>query len=194
MANKIASYSQPIVAMAKECVNQAYETTLTEGVSSLSLPFSHLNIISLLSILSDMEFVYLFACVCVRVCVKVSNSSAECFIQRLRRRIKKKEWKRSLRRRPHNGNINNFVVFFLSRVIPHKRERRKMSKCVKRRQKTRRWNFVEQPNLCCAVLQHHLIVCVCVLLHPHPPTLSPLCPFFFMKLFFIVAYTTLDSL
>ncbi|KAL6078394.1 putative enoyl-CoA hydratase, mitochondrial [Balamuthia mandrillaris] len=31
-AAKIASYSQPIVAMAKECVNQAYESTLTEGV------------------------------------------------------------------------------------------------------------------------------------------------------------------
>jgi enoyl-CoA hydratase/carnithine racemase len=32
MANKIASYSQPIVAMAKECVNKAYEGTLAEGL------------------------------------------------------------------------------------------------------------------------------------------------------------------
>lgn len=32
MADKISSYSQPIVAMAKECVNEAYETTLTEGL------------------------------------------------------------------------------------------------------------------------------------------------------------------
>jgi len=32
MAKKIASYSQPIVAMAKECVNQAYESTLREGI------------------------------------------------------------------------------------------------------------------------------------------------------------------
>jgi len=32
MAKKIASYSQPIVAMAKECVNQAYESTLREGM------------------------------------------------------------------------------------------------------------------------------------------------------------------
>lgn len=31
-ANKIASYSQPIVAMAKECVNQSYETSLQEGL------------------------------------------------------------------------------------------------------------------------------------------------------------------
>jgi enoyl-CoA hydratase/carnithine racemase len=32
-ANKIASFSKPIVAMAKECVNKAYETTLREGLS-----------------------------------------------------------------------------------------------------------------------------------------------------------------
>lgn len=32
MAKKVASYSQPIVSMAKECVNQAYESTLHEGV------------------------------------------------------------------------------------------------------------------------------------------------------------------
>lgn len=31
MAKKVASYSQPIAAMAKECVNQAYESTLHEG-------------------------------------------------------------------------------------------------------------------------------------------------------------------
>ena len=31
-ANKIASYSQPIAAMAKESVNRAFETTLTEGL------------------------------------------------------------------------------------------------------------------------------------------------------------------
>ncbi len=31
MAKKIASYSQPITAMAKECVNQAFESTLREG-------------------------------------------------------------------------------------------------------------------------------------------------------------------
>jgi len=31
-AKKIASYSQPIVAMAKECVNEAYETSLHEGI------------------------------------------------------------------------------------------------------------------------------------------------------------------
>ena len=31
MAKKVASYSQPIVSMAKECVNQAYESTLHEG-------------------------------------------------------------------------------------------------------------------------------------------------------------------
>jgi enoyl-CoA hydratase len=31
-ADKIASYSQPIAAMAKESVNRAYETTLTEGL------------------------------------------------------------------------------------------------------------------------------------------------------------------
>ncbi len=32
VATKIASLSQPIVAMAKEAVNTAYETTLAEGV------------------------------------------------------------------------------------------------------------------------------------------------------------------
>jgi enoyl-CoA hydratase len=32
MAQKISSYSQPIVAMAKECVNKAYEMTLKEGL------------------------------------------------------------------------------------------------------------------------------------------------------------------
>jgi len=32
MASKIASFSKPVVAMAKECVNQAYESTLREGV------------------------------------------------------------------------------------------------------------------------------------------------------------------
>merc|ERR1719231_148071 len=31
-AETIASYSQPIVQMAKECVNKSYETTLAEGV------------------------------------------------------------------------------------------------------------------------------------------------------------------
>merc|ERR1712216_16411 len=31
-ASKIASFSQPIVKMAKQCVNAAFETTLTEGV------------------------------------------------------------------------------------------------------------------------------------------------------------------
>jgi len=31
-AEKIASYSQPIVMMAKETVNRAYETTLAEGI------------------------------------------------------------------------------------------------------------------------------------------------------------------
>eukprot|EP01099_Mayorella_cantabrigiensis_P008102 TRINITY_DN745_c0_g1_i1.p1 TRINITY_DN745_c0_g1~~TRINITY_DN745_c0_g1_i1.p1 ORF type:complete len:288 (-),score=84.06 TRINITY_DN745_c0_g1_i1:183-1046(-) len=31
-AGKIASFSKPIVMMAKECVNQAYETSLTEGL------------------------------------------------------------------------------------------------------------------------------------------------------------------
>jgi enoyl-CoA hydratase len=31
-ATKIASHSKPIVAMAKECVNQAFETSLTEGL------------------------------------------------------------------------------------------------------------------------------------------------------------------
>eukprot|EP00029_Vermamoeba_vermiformis_P009652 TRINITY_DN488_c0_g1_i1.p1 TRINITY_DN488_c0_g1~~TRINITY_DN488_c0_g1_i1.p1 ORF type:complete len:300 (-),score=99.76 TRINITY_DN488_c0_g1_i1:71-970(-) len=31
-ANKIAAFSQPIVAMAKECVNQSYETSLQEGL------------------------------------------------------------------------------------------------------------------------------------------------------------------
>jgi len=30
-AQKIASYSQPIVAMAKDCVNQAYESHLHQG-------------------------------------------------------------------------------------------------------------------------------------------------------------------
>jgi enoyl-CoA hydratase len=33
MASKIASFSKPVVAMAKECVNQAYETTLTTGIN-----------------------------------------------------------------------------------------------------------------------------------------------------------------
>lgn len=32
MAEKIASFSQPIIAMAKESVNAAYEMTLAEGV------------------------------------------------------------------------------------------------------------------------------------------------------------------
>jgi enoyl-CoA hydratase len=32
VAEKIASLSRPVVAMAKEAVNIAYETTLTEGV------------------------------------------------------------------------------------------------------------------------------------------------------------------
>jgi enoyl-CoA hydratase len=31
-AGKIASYSQPIVMMAKETVNRAYETTMEEGI------------------------------------------------------------------------------------------------------------------------------------------------------------------
>jgi len=31
-ANKIASFSKPVVAMAKESVNQAYESTLSEGL------------------------------------------------------------------------------------------------------------------------------------------------------------------
>jgi len=31
-ANKIASFSKPVAAMAKEAVNQAYESTLTEGL------------------------------------------------------------------------------------------------------------------------------------------------------------------
>ena len=31
-AEKIAAYSQPIVMMAKETVNRAFETTLAEGV------------------------------------------------------------------------------------------------------------------------------------------------------------------
>jgi len=33
IATKIASYSKPVVAMAKNCVNQAYETSLKEGVN-----------------------------------------------------------------------------------------------------------------------------------------------------------------
>jgi len=33
VANKIASFSKPIVAMAKECVNKSFETTLKEGLS-----------------------------------------------------------------------------------------------------------------------------------------------------------------
>ncbi|XP_049850371.1 probable enoyl-CoA hydratase, mitochondrial [Schistocerca gregaria] len=32
LGEKIASFSQPIVAMAKECVNRAYETSLSEGL------------------------------------------------------------------------------------------------------------------------------------------------------------------
>jgi enoyl-CoA hydratase len=32
MANKIASFSRPAVAMAKETVNSAYELSLAEGV------------------------------------------------------------------------------------------------------------------------------------------------------------------
>eukprot|EP00744_Colponema_vietnamica_P017768 GILI01024999.1.p1 GENE.GILI01024999.1~~GILI01024999.1.p1 ORF type:complete len:277 (+),score=112.01 GILI01024999.1:84-914(+) len=32
LADKISGYSKPIVALAKECVNAAYETTLAEGV------------------------------------------------------------------------------------------------------------------------------------------------------------------
>jgi enoyl-CoA hydratase len=32
VAEKICQLSQPIVMMAKECVNRAYETTLAEGV------------------------------------------------------------------------------------------------------------------------------------------------------------------
>ena len=52
MAKKVASYSQPIVSMAKECVNQAYESTLHEGtqphkpqlrVSGLVPTHSHLH-------------------------------------------------------------------------------------------------------------------------------------------------------
>jgi enoyl-CoA hydratase len=31
-AGEIASYSQPVVAMAKECVNRAYESSLAEGI------------------------------------------------------------------------------------------------------------------------------------------------------------------
>eukprot|EP01102_Stenamoeba_stenopodia_P017692 TRINITY_DN637_c0_g2_i1.p1 TRINITY_DN637_c0_g2~~TRINITY_DN637_c0_g2_i1.p1 ORF type:complete len:342 (+),score=81.07 TRINITY_DN637_c0_g2_i1:75-1100(+) len=34
VAETIATYSKPIVAMAKECVNAAYETTLTEGLKT----------------------------------------------------------------------------------------------------------------------------------------------------------------
>lgn len=33
LANKIAAYSQPIVAIAKECVNKAHELSLTEGLN-----------------------------------------------------------------------------------------------------------------------------------------------------------------
>jgi len=33
VANKIASFSKPIVAMAKECVNKSFETTLKEGLT-----------------------------------------------------------------------------------------------------------------------------------------------------------------
>ena len=33
LAEKIASYSQPVVAMAKECVNKAYELSLSEGLN-----------------------------------------------------------------------------------------------------------------------------------------------------------------
>lgn len=33
LANKIAAYSQPIVAIAKDCVNKAYELSLTEGLN-----------------------------------------------------------------------------------------------------------------------------------------------------------------
>eukprot|EP01120_Amphizonella_sp_Union-15-10_P005863 TRINITY_DN1797_c0_g1_i1.p1 TRINITY_DN1797_c0_g1~~TRINITY_DN1797_c0_g1_i1.p1 ORF type:complete len:219 (+),score=54.04 TRINITY_DN1797_c0_g1_i1:91-657(+) len=33
LAEKISSFSRPIVAMAKECVNKSYETSLTEGLS-----------------------------------------------------------------------------------------------------------------------------------------------------------------
>lgn len=33
MANKIASYSQPIAAIAKECVNKAHELSLSEGLT-----------------------------------------------------------------------------------------------------------------------------------------------------------------
>jgi len=32
VAQKIATFSQPIVMMAKECVNQAYETSLSAGL------------------------------------------------------------------------------------------------------------------------------------------------------------------
>ncbi len=32
VAQKIASFSRPIVMMAKECVDRAYETSLAEGV------------------------------------------------------------------------------------------------------------------------------------------------------------------
>lgn len=33
LANKIAAYSQPVVAIAKECVNKAYELSLSEGLN-----------------------------------------------------------------------------------------------------------------------------------------------------------------
>jgi len=33
MANKIASFSKPIVALAKDCVNRSFETTLREGLT-----------------------------------------------------------------------------------------------------------------------------------------------------------------
>jgi enoyl-CoA hydratase/carnithine racemase len=38
-ATKIASYSQPVVAIAKECINAAFESSLTEGLKLERLAF-----------------------------------------------------------------------------------------------------------------------------------------------------------
>lgn len=38
-AEKIASYSQPIVKLAKQCVNTAFETTLAEGIKMERVAF-----------------------------------------------------------------------------------------------------------------------------------------------------------
>ena len=38
-ASKIASYSQPVVAMAKQCVNVAFESSLTEGLKYERMAF-----------------------------------------------------------------------------------------------------------------------------------------------------------